>query len=101
MVFVFDAPATARSEVGIHRTERFAQHEAARALGGDAGGFAGALALDFDHLRGMNEAELFGRHRDAADLALVDATVADFRLGAKKKPGSSASAASAAAAALG
>ena len=86
MIFVLDAPAAAGRAERIVRAQRLGQDEHPAAAGGDAGGFVHAVALDFEQLGGVDEAELFRGDRQGAVMALVDAAVAEFE-GSRKKGG--------------
>ena len=79
VVFVFDAPAGAGGAQGVGGGERFAQDKDAPAVAGLAGGFFDAVALDFEALGGVDEAELLGRDGEGAAVALVEAAVTGFK----------------------
>ena len=88
MIFVLDAPAGAGRAERVCWGQRLGQDEYPAAGGGDAGGFVHAVALDFEQLSGVDEAELFRGDGENPEVTLVDAAVADFE-GSRKKGGAS------------
>jgi len=56
VVFVFDAPPAADGDQGVSWGEGLAEDEDPPAGAGFAGGLVGAVAFDFEELRGVDEA---------------------------------------------
>ena len=88
MIFVLDAPAEAGRAQRVVRGQRLGQNEHPTPGGSRAGGFVYAVALDFEQLGGVGEAEFFRGDGEDPEVALVDAAVADFA-GSRKKGGAS------------
>lgn len=78
VVFVFDAPPGADGDQGVSWGEGLAEDEDPPAGAGFAGGLVGAVAFDFEELRGVDEAELFRGNGEGAVVALVDPAVTRF-----------------------
>ena len=78
VVFVFDTPPAADGDQGVSWGEGLAEDEDPPAGAGFAGGLVGAVAFDFEELRGVDEAELFRGNGEGAVVALVDPAVTRF-----------------------
>jgi hypothetical protein len=78
VVFIFDAPPAPDGDQGVTWGEWLAEDEDAPAGAAFRGGFVGAVAFDFEELRGVDEAELFRGDVESAVVSLVDATVPRF-----------------------
>jgi len=78
VVFVFDTPPAADGDQGVSWGEGIAEDEDPPAGAGFAGGLVGAVAFDFEELRGVDEAELFRGNGEGAVVALVDPAVTRF-----------------------
>ena len=87
VVFVFDAPPAADGDQGVTWGERLAEDKDPPAGAGEAGGFVGAVAFDFEELRGVDEAELFWGDVEGAVVSLVEAAVTRFERRGEQKGG--------------
>jgi hypothetical protein len=85
MIFVFDAPPAPDGNQGVTWGEGLAEDKEAPAGAGFPGGFVGAVAFDFEELRGVDEAELFGRDLEGPEVPLVEAAVSRFEGSGEKR----------------
>ena len=85
VVFVLDAPPAADGPQGVTWGEGFAEDKEPSSRAGFRGGFVGAVAFDFEELRSVDEAELFGGDVEGAEVTLVDAAVSRFEGSGEKR----------------